>query len=96
VKDLPTARTVLDLLDAFLDETAPETQGQVLEDHFWIEKIEPGKLWLKPLTTSESVIGPVPVTKRVTQLILPMWDIGGVVTKAAQGWRLVEVWSVTP
>ena len=61
--------------------TAPASHGREIEDHFWIERIEPGKLWLKPLTAGASVIGPVPVPKKVTALCQPMWDIGGVVAK---------------
>ena len=95
-RDLPNARKVLALLDAFVDETAPTRHGDQIEDHFWIEKIEPGKLWLSPLTVGDSVIGPVPVPSKVTQLCQPMWDIGGVVAKTAGGWRLVEVWNVSP
>lgn len=95
-RDLPNARAVVDLLDACIDESAPATEGEVLEDHLWIEKIEPGKLWLKPLTASDSVIGPVPVPERVSQLCKTMWDIGGVVAKTADGWRFIEVWNVSP
>jgi hypothetical protein len=95
-KDLPNATEVLDLLNAYCDETAPVRQGGEIEDHFWIDRIEPGKFWLKPLTAHPSVIGPVPVPKRVTQLCKPMWDIGGVVAKVGNGWRLVEVWNVSP
>jgi hypothetical protein len=95
-KDLPSAQRVLDILDAYCDETAPARQGLAIEDHFWIEKIEPGKLWLKPLTVGESAIGPIPVPGKVTQLCKTTWDIGGVVAKTAQGWRLVEVWNVSP
>jgi hypothetical protein len=95
-KDLPNARAVVDLLDAYIDEKAPSRQGNVIEDHFWIEKIEPGKLWLKPLTAGDSVIGPIPVPPEVTQLCKAMWDIGGVVAKTSQGWRFVEVWNVSP
>ena len=40
-----------------------QARGEVIEDHFWIEKIEPGKLWLNPLT-GDSVIGPIPVPTR--------------------------------
>jgi hypothetical protein len=94
-KDLPNARKVLALLDASLEET-PSRHGEQIEDHFWIEKIEPGKLWLKPLTVGDSVIGPVAVPSKVTQLCQPMWDIGGVVAKTAGGWRFVEVWNVSP
>jgi hypothetical protein len=24
------------------------------------------------------------------------WDVGGVVGETAQGWRLVEVWNISP
>src|SRR4051794_30410725 len=65
-RDLPRARAVARLLDEYLDESAPARQGKVLEDHFWIEKIEPGKLWLMPLLAGDSVIGPIPVPQRVT------------------------------
>jgi hypothetical protein len=95
-RDLPNARKVLELLDAYVDETAPARHGGEIEDHFWIEKIEPGKLWLEPLTAYGSVIGPVPVPEKATKLCQPMWDIGGVVAKTSQGWRLVEVWNVSP
>lgn len=95
-KDLPAARTVTDLLDAYVDETAPLSKGKVIEDHFWIEKIEPGKLWLQPLSASDAVIGPIPVPEPVTRLCKKMWDIGGVVAKTNAGWRFVEVWNVSP
>ena len=42
------------------------------------------------------VIGPIPVPKKVTQLVDEMWDIGGVVVKTTHGWGLLEVWNVTP
>ena len=84
------------MLNAYCDENAPVKHGGEIEDHFWIEKIEPGKLWLNPLTATNSVIGPIPVPKRVTALCEPGWDIGGVVAKVGNGWRLVEVWNVSP
>src|SRR5207245_8464594 len=60
-RDLPNARKVLDLLDAYVDATARIRHGGEIEDHFWIERIEPGTLWLKPLTVGETIIGPVAV-----------------------------------
>jgi hypothetical protein len=95
-KDLPNATEVLDLLNAYCDETAPERTGKEIEDHFWIEKIEPGKLWLEPLTAHPSVIGPIPVPQQVTALCEQGWDIGGVVAKVGKSWRLIEVWNVSP
>src|ERR1043165_4881613 len=89
-RDLPKAQEVLRLLDAYLDENASGAQpGEEIEDHFFIDRLEPGKLWLSPLTGS-SVVGPVPVPQRVTALCPPGWDIGGVVAKVGKGWQLVE------
>ena len=96
VKDLPAAQDVLDLLDDFVDMNAPDEYEDEIEDHFWIDKIEPGKLWLEPLTMHDGVIGPVPVPERVTQICGEMWDISGVVVKTSRGWRFLEVWKVTP
>jgi len=95
-KELPKAQEVLEWLEDYLAWKSPERHGEEIQDHFWIERIEPGKLWLKPLTAHPSVIGPVPVPKQVTQLCQPMWDIGGVVAKVGKGWRLIEVWNVSP
>jgi hypothetical protein len=96
VKDLPASQDVLNLLDAYIEEHGPDRYTELIEDHFWIKRIEAGQPWLEPLTAGSLEIGPIPVPKRVTQLCQPMWDIGGVVAKTARGWRLIEVWNVTP
>ena len=94
-KDLPTAQEVLELLVDYLESHAPQRYSDEIEDHFSIERIEPGKLWLEPLSNPKAV-GPIPVPKKVTQLCQPHWDISGVVARAGKGWRLVEVWNVVP
>jgi len=96
VKTLPNAKKVLGLLDAYLDENGGDRNGTEIQDHFMIERIEPGKLWLDPLTAHPTTIGPVPVPKQVTELCEVGWDIGGVVAKVGKGWRLIEVWNVSP
>lgn len=95
-KDLPTAQDVLALLDEFVDRNAPDDYEDEIEDHFWIKRIEPGKLWLQPLTMHDGVIGPVPVPKQVTQICKEMWDISGVVVKTGGKWQFLEVWNVCP
>jgi len=95
-KDLPASQDVLDLLDAYIDEHAPDDYSQEIEDHFWISRIEPGKLWLEPFTAGPAQIGPVPVPQRVTKLCRTRWDLGGVVAKTPRGWRLIEVWNLSP
>lgn len=94
-KDLPAAQDVLDMLDEFVDMNSPDNYSEETQDHFWITKIEPGKLWLEPLMQGKT-IGPVPVPKQVTQLCREMWDIGGVIVKTSRGWRFLEVWNVSP
>ena len=94
-RELPMAGDLLDLLEAYLDESIPEDYDDEIEDHFLIKRIEPGKLWLEPMITWNSVIGPVPVPKEITELCQPGWDIGGVVAQTSHGWRFIEVWSVT-
>jgi len=95
-RDLPASRDVLNLLEQYVDVYAPDEYEDEIEDHFWIKKIEPGRIWLEPLTALAGVIGPVPVPKDVTEICQKMWDIGGVVVKTARGWRLLEVWNVSP
>ena len=94
-RDVRISLQTLHVLEAFVEETAPARSGKVIEDHFYIEKIEPGKLWLMPLMEGKT-IGPIPVPGQVTQLCKEGWDIGGVVAKVGKGWRLIEVWNVSP
>ena len=44
----PPAQDLVDLLEAYLDEHAPEHYSRELEDHFTVTRVEPGKLWLEP------------------------------------------------
>jgi hypothetical protein len=95
-KELPNTQKVLDLLNAYLDENGGVRNGTEIQDHFRIERTEPGKLWLEPLTADSTVIGPFPVPKQITELCEVGWNIGGVVAKVGKGWRLIEVWNVSP
>lgn len=95
-RDLPGSQEVLDLLAEYVDIHAPDAYRDELEDHFSVTRIEPGKLWLEPLTTGDNVIGPIPVPMEVTQICRDAWDIAGVVVKTSRGWRFLEVWNVMP
>jgi hypothetical protein len=83
---------------AYIDTHGPSDDEceRFLEDHFWIRRIEPGRLWLEPFLSASSTVGPVPVSEEVTRLCKEDWDIGGVLGTTAGGWRLVEVWNVSP
>lgn len=95
-RDLPASQDVVDLLEAYLDEYGPDDYSREIEDHFMVSRIEPGKLWLEPLTSGDREIGPVPVPSEVSRQCRVGWDIGGVVVKTRKGWRLLEVWNVSP
>src|SRR6266436_3941373 len=60
-KDLPNSLDVLEMLTAWVDETAPDVEEdtETIEDHFWITRMEPGQLWLEPVTEPHPVVGPV-------------------------------------
>lgn len=95
-RDLPAASELAELLEAYLDEHAPDHYSREIEDHFTVTRIEPGKLWLEPFTSGDRKIGPVPVPQEVSRRCRVGWDISGVAVKTSKGWRLLEVWNVTP
>jgi hypothetical protein len=95
-RDLPASQDMVDLLEAYIDEHAPARYSRELEDHFTVTRIEPGRLWLEPLASGDREIGPVPVPREVSDVCRVGWDISGVVVKTSKGWRLTEVWNVSP
>jgi hypothetical protein len=95
-RDLPAACDVTDMLEAYLDEHAPEHYSREIEGHFTVLRVEPGKLWLEPLTSGDREVGPVPVHQEVSRRCKRGWDISGIVVKTSKGWRLLEVWNVSP
>lgn len=94
--DLPVARELGDLLAEYVDEHAPELYSQEIEDHFTVARTTPGKLWLEPFASGDREIGPVPVPSEVSRQCRVGWDISGVVVRTPKGWRLLEVWNVSP
>lgn len=95
-RDLPASQKLLDRLDDWLAENAPEHYGREVEGHFWIRRVEPGRLWLELMIPGEGEIGPIPVPEAITRACKVGWDVGGVVGQTARGWRLVEVWNISP
>jgi hypothetical protein len=95
-RELPGSQKLLRLLDAYLNEQRPGDCEKRMEGHFWIKRIEPGELWLESPLHGGPEIGPIPVPPKANQAAKRGWDIGGVIGKTAQGWRLVEVWNVSP
>ena len=95
-RDLPASQKLLDLLDDWLAENAPGDYGREIEGHFWIQRVEPGQIWLAPMLSGEGTIGPIPVPAKITRACKVGWNVGAAVGETAQGWRLVEVWNIAP
>jgi hypothetical protein len=95
-RDLGASQALLDQLADWVDDHKPSQYQKTIEGHFWIERIEPGQLWLDSIDTSDTVSGPVPVPKAISKSCKVGWNIGGAVAKTAEGWRLLEVWNISP
>lgn len=66
-------------------------------DHYTIEKVEPGKLWLEVYTEKgKSSVGPIAVPKEATSLLQEGWDISCAMARIRGKWRIVEVANVYP
>jgi hypothetical protein len=95
-RDLPATQKLLNRLGDWLAENGPVDSKRKVEGHFLIQRIGPRELWLTPFMTGDPVIGPIPVPAKIARACKLDWDIGGVVALTAKGWRLVEVWNISP
>jgi hypothetical protein len=95
-RDLPASQKLLDDLCDWLAEAGPPPSGKEIEGHFVIQRTGAGQIWLDPSFTGNEEIGPIPVPAKVARACKVGWDIGGVVAQTKKGWRLVEIWNISP
>lgn len=101
-RDLPKAEKAAnilyksaDLVDFDPDELNDEDYHDF--DHYTIEKIEPGKLWLEVYDEKgKNTVGPIAVPKEATALLQAGWDISCAIVRLKSKWRIVEVANVYP
>ncbi len=66
-------------------------------DHYTIEKVETGKLWLEVYDgKGKSAVGPIAVPKEATALLQEGWDISCAIARIREKWKIVEVANVYP
>lgn len=94
-RSLPKAREFADRLDDFTRWQEPGELKDVVEGHFTIERVEPGRLWLEGYL-GEGTFGPVALPEELTRLAVTGWRVSGVVGRFGGRWRLAEVWNVYP
>jgi hypothetical protein len=95
-RDLPASQKLLDSLEDWLSENGPVKSSRRIEGHFLIQRIESGQIWLESIMTDDPPIGPIPLPAKIARACKVGWDVGGVVAQTKSGWRLVEVWNISP
>ncbi len=101
-RDLPNAeraaRILFDAAENLAIDPDDLADKDYLEfDHFVINKIEPGKLWLDTFEGGkEQSYGPVPVPNSATKLLRKGWDISCSLGRVRGKWRIVEMANVYP
>jgi len=66
-------------------------------DHYTIEKVESGKLWLEVYDESgKNTVGPIAVPKGATALLQEGWDISCAIARIRGKWKIVEVANIYP
>jgi hypothetical protein len=92
-KELPATEELFWMLADHADSTAVDCD-EIVEDHFTIEAVEPGKLHLSALTGDDKII--VPVSRDISTACQVGWSISGAMGKTGEGWRILEAWNVYP
>lgn len=97
-KSLPAAEELGEELYRYCQSHAPLEWTDLVEDYFTIKKVEPGKLYVSPLTPmdpgeDDPVVLSLP--KTITDLCWVGWDISLALGKTPRGWQIIESGSVT-
>jgi hypothetical protein len=92
-KELPATEELAWILADYADRTALDCD-EVIEDHFTIDAIEPGKLRLSALTGDDEIT--IPVSRDISNACRVGWSISGAMGKTSKGWRIIEAWNVYP
>ena len=92
-KELPAAEELAWMLGEYADRTAVDCD-EIIEDHFTIEAVEPGKLRLSALAGDDQII--IPVSRDISNACRVGWSISGAMGKTSKGWCILEAWNVYP
>jgi hypothetical protein len=94
-RDLPVADRLASLLHDVAACT-PDIDVNAVDDHDWVEDhlaisdVEPGRIWF------EGSIGPITVSRQVSDLARPGWSVSITAARTANTWHLLEVGFVYP
>lgn len=94
-RDLPKAEALASRLHRFAEMQERGNEADEVEDHFTIVRVEPGAIWLDPMSEPKKV-GPIRIPENISCLCRVGWEISGVVGRVCKEWRLLEAWNVYP
>jgi len=95
-RDLPAAEELARMLAHYTDSMPVDTED-VIEDHFLVTAVEPGKLHLSSFIDDDVMVVPVPRCIRcISDACQAGWSISGAVGRKGKRWHLLEVWNVYP
>jgi len=92
-KELPATEELVWMLDDYAGSAAVDCDD-VIEDHFTVDKVEPGKLHLSALSRDDKIV--IPVFRNISDACRVGWSISGAVGRKGKNWRILEVWNVYP
>lgn len=92
--DLPQAEELAQALHELTGWQTSDGDGDVIEDHFTLTRVEKGRIWLQGL--SEPEIGPIAVPEAISRRCRVGWSISGALQRSGKSWRILEAWNVYP
>ena len=93
-RDAVRAEEASEALFAYVEDHVPETWGEQREGAFFIDRVEPGRLWLRDLSGQRPVAVPVP--ESISKQCQVGWQINAALGETKNGWRLIEATCVLP
>jgi len=93
-RDLLQAEALAARLADVAEAQAVDDSSELLEDHFQITRVEPGRIWLEGLDGREH--GPISLPVALSRQCPVGWTISGVVGRVGRRWQLLEAWAVYP
>ncbi len=94
--ELPKVEELSNLIYDYIQDSNPADFSETTEGYFKVTKIEPGKLWLEENGGPSKNIGPVIVSKQISNLCKVGWVINLELGKTKKGWRMLESGNVYP
>ncbi|TFJ91663.1 hypothetical protein [Lentibacillus salicampi] len=88
--DLPDVEKLADLIFDYSRMTMDTPFEDKLEGYFTVVDIKPGQLWVKDAFDGGKTIGPVQVSKQISDLCNEGWDINFAIGLYQEKWYIVE------